>query len=71
MSDGPRIGFGFEKRLERLRVLRAEGDLRDVDVAVRHRHQPQILLAADLPADANLAAAPVGVALDCCPPVLE
>ncbi len=38
------VGVGLEERLHRLGVLRAERDVRDVDVAVGHRDHAQVLL---------------------------
>ncbi len=45
MSDGPWYDSASTKRLRRLRHLRAEGDPRDVDVAVHVRQQAEVLLA--------------------------
>ena len=65
-------GVGLEQRLERLRVVGAERDLRDVDVAVgAARSGPGPCAARDLPLAANFATAPRGVAFDACPPVFE
>ena len=66
-----RILFGLPERPHRLGVVAAEGDLGDVDVAVADRDQPQVLLRVRLPAEANLATAPRGVAFDAWPPVFE
>ena len=38
------VGVGLEEGLHRLVVLRAEGDVRDVDVAVGHRQHAEVLL---------------------------
>ena len=65
------VGFGVEEGPQRVGVLRAVGHGGDVDVAIGHRDLREVLLAAGLPAAANFAMAPRGVALDICPPVLE
>ena len=67
----PRIRLGFEQRLQRLRHLGAHRDARDIDVAIHVGDQAQILFPTVLPAAANFATAPSGVAFDRCPPVLE
>ena len=48
------VGLGLLDGLDGLEVLRAERDPRDVDVAVAHRHQAEVLLAGLLAGDGEL-----------------
>ena len=44
------VGFGFLERLEGLESVRAHGDRGDIDVAVAHAHEPEVLLGEMLAA---------------------
>ena len=67
----PRPGVGLEQRLDRLRVVGAQGDLGHVDVAVGAAITPRSFLAVACRRAANLATAPREVDFEAWPPVFE
>ncbi len=65
------ILLGLPERPHGLRVVAAEGDLRDIDVAVADRDLTEVLLAGSLTGGRELGDRAAGVAFEAWPPVFE
>ena len=68
IREGPSYSSASVKARIVCQLVRPEGNARNVHVAVRHRHQSEVLLPEGFPGPAaNFAIAPTGVDLDICP----
>ena len=67
----PGVGLGLEECLQGMLVLRAHRDAGDIDVAISHRHETEILLRAALAAGSEFRHRAARVAFEHWPPVFE